>query len=229
MNLDKYGLPIQLDGDAMDQLNRVGMILTANGFSQTLSEFNTLIINCFNGLYVGLKVDLGVYVRHTHGDPQNVSADQLIPVITAWLAMGDRFQVYFMFEQMVKRAGFAQNVRDGLGSNKRQIPDFMFFRTAPLFTRATSTPCSLRYLADLYLLVLVMSDLIYKRFGKDPADVNCTLVTLLTCERLHPTFISRWCWRKWLEHGNVKARLTRYHRAESGGNFEIAKMYEVFL
>jgi hypothetical protein len=219
MNLDKYGLPIQSDGDGNDQLNRVGMIICANLMKGVYPG------TWFHKLWTFLHVGNGIFKRHTEGDPRNVSADQLIPIACASLLGDVRSNLELMERAMFKRWGFAQNVVDGLnGDNtKKKIPDLMILRAMPIFSRHRKS----RYLWDLYLIVMLISDWIYMKTNKDPADVNCTLATFATCSKINPTPISAFVWKVWPKIRDVNQAMARYHRTEAGGNPEIAEIWKL--
>jgi hypothetical protein len=161
MNLDKDGLPVQLDGDANDQLNRLGMIIVASYVERDFSQ-NHYLLNCFHAITTFLQPSPGIYLRHRYGNQRNVSADQLLPILCVWTMGCHKIQKKRMLVSMLKRFGFAQNIVDGLnGDNeKRKIPDFMLFRAMPLFARSFRS-AKWRHLWDLYLPIMVISDLIY--------------------------------------------------------------------
>lgn len=235
MHLDEFGLPMQADRDRNDQLNRVGLILLAKTFTKPEVTFaiNALHYTCWKAVVSWLQPKPGVYTRYKGSDPNNVSADQLIPVLCYWVAVGfEKQQIKDMYLAMLSRFGFAQNIYDGLDGkqNKWKVPDLMVFRAMPLFSRGLSNAFGVsRYLWDLYLVAMLIWDLLYMKFGKDPCDVNCTLTTFLTCIKVKPTFISVSVWNLWLLYGNPYERLKRYHRADALGNPEIAEMYKEFL
>jgi hypothetical protein len=225
MNVDDFDLPVTInpDGseDARDQLNRVGMISCAQYGKPDASYHFPL------SLMLEFQPDPGIYTRSIGSNPNNVSADQLIPVLCYWVLSNNKFQASMMFRAMMRRFGFAQNTHDGLSSvDRKQIPDFMALRAAPLFARWST----LRHLWDLYLYALLIGDWAYLKTNKDPVDINCTLVTFLTCVKINPTPISKSVARLWPKlRPNIYADLCRYHRAESGGNPEIAEMYKQII
>jgi hypothetical protein len=97
-------------------------------------------------------------------------------------------------------------------------------RILPLTLRAMRKPIPfINSFGDIFLISLMLSDLFYYRTDKDPADCNNTFITLLTCSKVQPTVLSKWVWNTWRKYGAFEARLRRYHRAESGGNPEIAE------
>lgn len=233
MNLDKNGLPVQANGDANDQLQRVGMIDVAATFEGAVPR--TLYTNEIAGaLYMhsepSLQPEPGVYIRHVGGQTNNVSADQLIAALCSHLTWEEHADAVIMLARCLGRLGFAQNYRDGLGSNKLQVPDFMLLRAAPLFARAASWLRPLAYLADLYLFALVIGDWVYLKVGKDPVDVNNTLLTLAVCHERMPTPLSRlacWLWPRLRK--DIYGALARYHRKEAGGNEEIAELFKPII
>ncbi len=229
MNLDQDGLPIQSDGDNRDQLQRVGMIVTAGELQGLNGAIDTVFLMSFAHLFaIGrdcLQISPGLFVRFIGGNPNNVSADQLISAIAAHVVSPlDRPQLLAIFGRMVKRLGFAQNTIDGLNDNAGQkLPDFLFFRAMPLFVRASWLTWILAWVFDWYLIVLVIGDWIYFKTEPDPVDINNTLLTLAVCRLRKPTLISclaAWAWPRL--RPEIMPALRRYHRAETGGNPEIA-------
>jgi hypothetical protein len=144
-------------------------------------------------------------------------------VACAWQLMDNQKELRKMYRKMIERFGFAQNVVDGLNGDHvtKKIPDFMFLRAAPIFFRRSA----FRYLADLYLIVLVLGDYLYQKTDKDPADINVTACTFLVALRVDSTFIGQFAWRLWrfLRPG-LEYWIARYHRRESGGNPEVGDL-----
>jgi hypothetical protein len=184
---------------------------------------------CEHALWFTLQVQPGIYVRWTKGDPRDVSADQLISPLAAWTALESADQIRALFLATLRRFGFAQNRVDGLSGDRttKKIPDFMALRAAPLFARSKWWLYPVANFADLYLIVLVLGDGVYRLVGKDPVDINNTLMTLATCRAKRPTPVSvfaAWLWPK--VRPEIQKDLERYHRAEAGGNPEIASYWK---
>jgi hypothetical protein len=218
MNLDFNGLPVQSNGDALDQLNRCGLIVCASLIN---NKGDDLALDCSKAIRHLLQISPGVYVRCIGSNANNVSADQLIPLY-CYKALGGPIKIKHLF--------FAQNTHD-FDPNKPgwKFPDFMLFRALPLWCRSNSFSW-LRYLADVYLYVLVLGDYVYLKTDKEPYYINCTMLTLLTCNDVKPTLLSLSAWKLWRYlRPNTFLYLRLYHRAESGGNPEIADMYAEFL
>lgn len=127
MNLDRNGLPVQSDGDALDQLNRVG-ILALNDVSWRKKL-----------AWLEMDQSRGVYTRYVNSNPNNVSGDQLVPVFAAAM-FTDTPDMLFLVKQLAKRLGFAQNTHDTDGSRKL-VPDFMLHRVLPFIARAYPPVC----------------------------------------------------------------------------------------
>ncbi len=275
MHVDSYGLPVQADGDANDQLQRCGMIMAAHCLRNDFYEIEQWEVNCLVALDSGVfEHSPGVYVRHVGGDTNNVSADQLIAALAAHVAAGNIGQISAMFKACIKRFGFAQNVKDGLDAknHRSKLPDFLFVRGLPLFTRAHWLLYPVSLLSDLLLVLQALaavgpvfpdgSFLPHKR-GPDDVDHNNTILTLAVCSHIRPTPLS-WLARKLFgkfcpnnrgtalrEKMDMPERLVKvfgpcndyevvtcnkfhpvygslrhYHRAEAGGNPEIAEMWK---
>jgi hypothetical protein len=229
MNLDKDGLPIQADGDAKDQLHRIGMILIGYMVTRKPIAPPQNMLKMFYALTGILQPSPGVFIRHKGSTPDDVSCDQLIGALCGLISIGARASAKAMFLQMIRRFGFAQNIVDGLNgdSTTKKIPDFMLFRAMPLFCRFSSWAYPFAIIFDAYLLALVIGDYIYLHTDKDPADVNNTLMTVAVCSAIMPTpfsALAKWLWPKLCP--GIYQRLERYHRAEALGNPEIAELWK---
>ena len=261
MHLDKYGLPVQADGDANDQLQRVSMIYVAH----CLGAQELWDVPVAHALAELLQPSPGVFVRHVGGNPNNVSADQLIAALCAFVVVDSKTMISRMFTAMCKRLGFAQNYKDGLdgSDSKTKLPDFMLFRALPLFARVSRWLYPLAIVLDIFLIGLSLSaigpvlrdgSLIPRRRGPDDVDHNNTILTLAVCSKRMPTplsFLARKLFTKFCpwnfgceglveretdtaivfkEDENayhpVYGSLRYYHRAESGGNPEIAELWK---
>lgn len=229
MFVDQFGLPTQENGDANDQLQRVGMILVANDIGSPPS-LPGLAFSCFIGMQKNLQPKPGTFRRHTTANPNNCSADQIVSALCALLVTDSNYCLRLAMVNCIKRLGFAQNYMDGLNDSKwPKIPDFMWFRAAPIFMRTFNIKW-LHYFADLYLIVLVLGDWLYLKTDKDPADINNTLLTLATCLHVKPTAISRYAARLWPKlRKDISFWLQRYHRRSAGGNPEIAYQWEPII
>jgi hypothetical protein len=241
MHLDQYGLPCQADGNCEDQLNRVGLISVAcvlNYFKKV--EVTELDARCDDAIShpMGLLMaDPGVYKRHANGTPNDVTCDQLVPVIAYHTIHGDE-NLGLMFKAMVKRFGFAQNFHKNGEPQTHTIPDFMLLRTLPLFARKSKWMYPIALVSDVYTLIQVISCCLKARNDMDAVDDNNLIVTLLATVTVFPTFMSKFAafvYKKYRptnygvtmlgETSNVQGAMTWYHRSESGGNPEIAEMY----
>ncbi len=261
MNLDKYGLPVQADGDANDQLQRIGMILTAAAIIDKDELANRLEVTCIRAIQIDMEIlqpSPGIFLRHVNGDPKTVSADQLIAILGFFTMSGVIFYIWPMFKQMMKRFGFAQNTKDGLdgkgNEGKTKMPDFMLIRALPLFLRAHWCLYPILLLSDALLVLSALSAVgpVWKDGGgfktrsPDDVDDNNTILTLSVCRVRFPTplvLFAVWIFAKlrpW-NHGcvgraeeafplysykPVYGALRWYHRAEAGGNPEIAEMWK---
>jgi hypothetical protein len=227
MNVDENGLPIQSDGDKNDQLNRLGYIAAVSALTPREQYCQVSPSIALWGMSSLLQISPGVFTRYHGGDPNDVSADQLIPVLCGFTAWSYKKNIRRMFISMMKRFGFAQNTVDGLNGDykTKKLPDFMFFRAMPLFCRASWWTYPLAWIFDLYLFVLALGDYYYLKTDKDPADVNNTFLTISVCALIKPTLWSILAKELWLRLcPNIYERLQRYHRAESGGNPDLAEI-----
>jgi hypothetical protein len=204
---------------------------------------------CLKGINETLQAKPGVYMRHQHGDPANVSADQLVSACAAHVAEGNTKQVLLLAARCIARLGFAQNYKDGLDASKTRwkLPDFMALRALPLFMRAHVLLYPAAVIADVLLLLLSISavgpvwrdDTGFSKRGPDDCDHNVSVLTLAVCRHRMPTPLSwlackifaKYCPEtygtiKLGEPNRVQGALAWYHRAESGGNPEIAEMWK---
>jgi hypothetical protein len=231
MNLDKYGLPVQSNADPLDQLQRTGMILLAcaiRGIQAPIEEHK---------LWTNLEAYPGVYKRWTEGKTNDVSADQLISAMCYYAYAGHLNRLEDMYKAMMLRHGFAQNVIDGIGTQKPIWPDLMILRAMPLMH--TALPSKYSVLWQLYLIPLAVGAVIYGMLDPDNVDDNNTTMTLETCARKNPTLLARLS--KWIYYrfrpknlgsetyglSNVSGALAWYHRPDPGsnGNPEIAALW----
>ena len=193
MHLDSHGLPVQSNGDPNDQLQRCGMVvvgadLEGNVYAVPLDT----VFDCKHAVEELLQPKPGTYVRYVGGDPNTVSADQLIGALAAHVSLKNTKQVGRMFLAMCRRLGFAQNTKDGLDASntKTKLPDFMLLRALPLFARAHWLLYPAALLADLLLIALALSAvgpvfpdgaILPRRRGPDDVDDNNTVLTLAVC------------------------------------------------
>lgn len=218
MFTDANGLPVNSDGDARDQLNRVGLVMTAAHLNDKFpwADYERLYSDCCRAITGPLQPRPGIYVRSVGADANNVSADQLLPVLCAWVALGEWRQVAWLFVRMVARLGFAQNVRDGLnstfvsgnvesmqagGPNERlprekwKLPDFMLLRALPLFARISPVLYPLALVSDLLLVFAALvacgpvwrDDTGLTKRGPEDVDDGVLICTLAVCRAVRPT------------------------------------------
>lgn len=266
MNVDNYLLPQQANGDRNDQLQRCGMLAVAAQLNPEIDHNLANIISASTtALYREdrLQPKSGVFVRYTGGDPDNVSADQLIAALCAFVQRLNKEEIRNLFVAMAKRFGFAQNKKDGLNADTRtKIPDFMALRALPLFFRYSKFLYPLTYVVDVLLVIGALlavgpvfhdNKLLPSRRSPDDVDDNNTFLTLLVCRTRMPTLLSMlavkiyaklrpWNYGCREETVVVKDKATMmvtnnsrykpvygalrwYHRAESGGNPEVAEVF----
>lgn len=246
MNLDQYGLPVQANGDANDQLQRVGMILTAAAILDEDMDISKLEHDCLNAISSPnlLQPSPGVFVRHPGGDPQTTSGDQLISALASFIAIGSGGHAFDMFKTCIQRFGFAQNTKDGLNdSTQTKTPDFFIIRALPLFLRMSPVLYPIAFFADALLVVSALlavgpvwrDEGGFKARSPDDVDDNSIILTLGTCRSRYPTLFSYLAIKLYskLRPQNLGNEINRpygalkwYHRAGSGGNPEIAEMWK---
>lgn len=244
MHLDRYGLPCQADGNCADQLNRVGLILVAEHEKRWHkgADLNVLYMYCLVRATDCAALGQGTYTRFIGSTPDDVTCDQLVPTICAWVMRGNDIALGLMFMAMVRRFGFAQNVHKQGEPNTKTIPDFMVARTMPIFIRYSKWLYPLALVFDLYLIVMALSLIIQASRDPDAVDDNNTLVTLYTCKVRHPTFVSRlaaYLYKRFRptnlgvtkldEKNHIQGAMAWYHRADNGGNPEIAEMFRPII
>lgn len=248
MNLDKYGLPVQADGDANDQLQRASILVSA------LLAFDDPPINdctktellCGKALSPegALQPILGLWARYTNAPLYSTSADQIVAALAAHVVAKSTKTILTTFGYTMLRFGFAQNYRNTLNGTKAlQIPDFMLLRAAPLFARAHKILYPIALITDVLLLLAAAASVgpVWKDgkgFAKrsmDDVDDNVIVLTLIACNAAMPTLFSRLAAKIYAKYrpsnfGNVGTgihpvigAMVWYHRAESGGNPEIAQ------
>lgn len=243
MHTDEYGLPMQADGDRQDQLNRVGLLLTALWLSPIKG---TNGLRLLGGLFNLLQPRRGVYTRFTGSPENNVTADQLLPVLACYISARNKRGALWMLFRLLCRLGFAQNTRK-IEGGKWKLPDFMLLRALPLLCRIHWVTYPLALIADLYLLVTALAcrlpvwrddSLLPVKRSPDDVDDNNAICTFVTCRKILPTPVSIVAARLYgalrpVNYGvtklgaenNIIGALRWYHRAESGGNPEVAEVY----
>lgn len=189
-------------------------------------------------------------------NPDTTSRDQLIPVIAYCAAYEDHERLWRLFKAVVQRGFFAQNfVENGPGKTKRKLPDTMlthlslFIRaggkwTAPLYPLLLMTD-SVRLAGTLLnLLPIHISDggkrIRFKR--RSDVDDNNRIIGHILAAEFKPTAVSWvdrmiYSWTRPKNFGNtvmgeanpVMGSLVWYHRAEEGGNPEIAELYRPLI
>lgn len=247
MHVDQYGLPVQADGDKQDQLNRVGLVLLAHHLLK-----KPILGTEFEGCWLNehrLEPARGIYTRYVGSPDWNVSCDQLIPILCYRLASRDRVGLIDAFMAMLGRLGFSQNYRTLDG--KLKIPDLMAFRTLPIFCRIHWCLYPLICLVDVLLLVFALGSNLPvwpddsfrpRSRSQDDVDDNNLIATLWTAREILPTPLSIgaiWIYTRirplnygvtlLKKTGNVNGAMHWYHRSESGGNPEIATLWEPLI
>lgn len=246
MHLDCNDLPMQSDGDRQDQLQRVGMILVARLFQSHKHVWIQILVR---RNWAQLVYSRGIYVRHVGGSPHNVSCDQLLPVfgfltISKFVNSTHRLYLNDIIKKMFLRLGFAQNFETIEG--KPKVPDFMFIRVLPFLVRYHPILYPLAFVFDLLLIPMALASclpvwaddsILPRKRSLDDVDHNNLIITLLICRRYLTTPLSMLAY--WLmfkvmptNYGvtklgakdPVRGSLMWYHRAESGGNPEVAEM-----
>lgn len=216
MNLDKYGLPVQSDGDAADQLQRVGMI----GVGVALGEYLPVVVPCTKALDLMLQPRLGRYSRFVGATIDDVTGDQLIPVMAFWVLTSNILSLLRM------KWVLAQNTRKQGELDVRTFPDFILLRALPFILRVHILLYPIVYVADLLLVGAALAFVLQNR-GFDDVDDNNLVITLVTCRARMPTVVSLLAARLYrkLRAYSPEYALRRYHRAESGGNPEIGEQW----
>lgn len=217
MNLDKYGLPVQDNGDAADQLQRVGMVAVG----QKLTSEQLVNTDLEYALRWMLQKNTGEYRRYYETSvTDDVTGDQLIPVMAYWSLCKERKELRDM------RWIFAQNVRKQGEPNVKTFPDFILFRTLPLIIRGYNIPIIVHYIIDVLLILAVICYNIFNR-GLDDVDDNNLVITLAVCRVSHPTLFSYIASKlyTYTRAYSPEYAMRRYHRAEAGGNPEIGEQW----
>lgn len=264
MFLDGNGLPVQQDGDANDQLQRCAMIvagvyLDKSDFARNVKVTGLVLPGrCVNALEKELQPRPGIYNRYPGGDERNVSGDQLISALAAWIALRDFAQAGWLTLRILLRGGFAQNTRDMYGRTDWKLPDYIFIRSLPLMCRVHWALYPLALVFDVLLVLSALAvalpvwrdDKGFTKRTPDDVDQNVSVMTFAVCRAVMPTPFSMlasklfsklmpWnygCMKPDTSMGlqnvyfenfypPVYGALRWYHRAESGGNPEIAELW----
>ena len=261
MHIDAFGLITQANGDGGDTCHREGMYafgvwLNEQVLNITQPKSRSLRTQQIFDL---LEIKPGIYVRHPdpskwYADPSTTSRDQLMGVVAACAATGDRGRLWRLFKAVMRRGGFAQNTKRNWGEVGWKIPDPMFF-TFGLFIRAGCLGWfyPLLLIHDLFDLVGTLTQILLPRWDEnrrrlvrrcmDDVDDNNTVISVLLAVAILPTPLS-WVNRKLYarfrpmnfgctelgETNRVQGALSWYHReGESGGNPEMAELYRAAI
>jgi hypothetical protein len=189
-------------------------------------------------------------------NPDTTSRDQIVPLIAYCGAYEDYSRLWRLFKAVAFRGMFAQNILPiGGDPNATKVPDTLighlglFIRaggywTAPLYPLLFVTD-SLDLLSTFFeLLPLHWEERTKSLRGRELRDVddNNAIIAHLLAARFKPTVIS-WFNRQVYaltrpvnlgntilgESNNVMGALAWYHRAEGGGNPEIAELYRPII
>jgi len=189
-------------------------------------------------------------------NPDTTSRDQLLPVIAYCAAYEDYDRLWRLFKAVSKRGFFAQNyVENGPGKTRRKMPDTMlthlsfFIRaggpwTIPLYPVLLLTD-SVRLAGTLLNLVPIHISDGGKRIRikrRSDVDDNNRIIGHILAAEFKPTPVSWldrmiYSWTRPKNLGNtlmgeanpVMGALVWYHRAEDGGNPEIAELYRPLI
>lgn len=236
MHLDEYGLIVQADGDGGDTAQRMGMY----GFALALTGEVPSNNFSFSRALRSLEIEPGVCVRHPfqtdfRSDPKHFSRDQQDPLIIAAGAWENRSFVKRMFVSQIKRLFTYQNKDIGGPA------------TAGIYIRALNAwyLWPLLLLCDLQLLFNAFAIWYRSRNNPDYVDDNNHIMRLAQAQYDLPTpvsFAARKLYRRIRPinfgcvmihpgeyHHPVYGALWWYHRADNGGNPEIAELYRPII
>lgn len=134
MHLDENRLPVTINEDGTadknDQLQRVAMCYLACGTKMPWGD------NLFPGeISRGFEREPGIYTRYPFGPTNDVSGDQLISILAAYVGQKDWPLASRLAWAIVRRGGFAQNTHDMYSRTGVKRPDFILFRALPLIAR----------------------------------------------------------------------------------------------
>jgi hypothetical protein len=222
MNIDKYGLIVQSDGDGGDTAARMGQWLFVN-HTET-SESNLILAQA---MWWHLQPSVGIWIRHPmYPDTSDCSRDQMDPIIMTLGANNLGQALRDTFKAHIKRGFFYQN---------KDVPMLV---TPCLYIRAFKTRWLYPVLCvlDIGFCFAWIENLL--RRNPDDVDDNNNIMRMLQAAQVMPTPLS-WIGRKLYvltrkpnlgnsvlgERSAVMGALKWYHRPESGGNPEIAEAY----
>jgi hypothetical protein len=150
VNLDENGLPVTINHDGVrdknDQLQRVAAL-----FQSYWPKIDAWTISRY------FTVSPGIYIRFPGSTPDDVSGDQLLSILAAWISRGELKFAKELTWQILKRGGFAQNKFDMYGRTQKKQADFILWRGLPLFWRVHSLYSVLRGFLLLGVLFLCVS------------------------------------------------------------------------
>lgn len=194
--------------------------------------------------------------KQWYSNPNTTSRDQLVPVFAYCAAHEDYPRLGRLFWASLKRGFFAQNtIRAGANQNERKVPDTLlghlslFIRaggywTAPFYpwllvTDSVSLAGTLLQQIPIHY-VTASGKLRFKELRD--VDDNNSIIQMLVAAHFKPTPISWlnrqvYAYTRRPNYGNtvlgernpVMGALAWYHRAEAGGNPEMAELYRPLI
>lgn len=229
MHLDEHGLIVQSNGDAGDTAQRTGMYYSAVESADRNSDWYWEVREALDLL----EIDLGRFARHPdqwpHCDPERLSRDNNDPLIILMGEYGDFVRLERHYRAHKSRWFRYQN-----------LTDYPQLHTPSMWIRAKRNGGK-RWLLpalDLGLLLASITKVISKRVNMDHVDDNNHIMRLIQSARIMDTptaKLARYVYRKFRpkNFGNtvlgetcpVMGSLCWYHRAEAGGNPEVAEAY----
>lgn len=218
MNVDVYGLPVQANGDAQDQLQRTAMIAVG----QLINSHVAMIIPdpiLYAGLVTMLQKHPGVYSRYVNGPPNTATGDQLIPVAAYWMLTRNNHELHAMNHV------FAQNTVS-IFTREATFPDFILFRMLPFLMRAHWALYPFTVITDILLILAVLTRI--RQGSMADTDDNNTIITVAACKDTMPTPLSLLAaklYKKYRKAPGLVGALRDYHAVSTGGNPEIAELW----
>jgi hypothetical protein len=224
MNIDAHGFIVQADGDGGDTAQRMGMywagfLLNAARVTTTLPKLPTLTLD-----------KLSSYMRHGfvrhpfqdgfRSDPAHFSRDQQDPLVVMMGLLDIDDYLRWTLKNQLKRSGRYQN-RDWANLN-----------TVSLYIRAFKARhlWPLLLVTDLGLIVSGISHWVKRKRDPIHTDINNHVIRLAQAQAILPTLTS-WLARKLFKRlwPDMNEALAFYHRAENGGNPEMAELYRPII
>lgn len=233
MYKDEHDLIVQSNGDGGDTAQREGMFACAVESIDRTGKWYSRVRYVLNVL----ELKPGYFARHPKQEPHcqinRLSRDNNDPLIILMGEAGDIVRLERHYKEHKRRWFRYQN-----------LTDYPQLHTPSMWIRARRDASKkwLLPLFDIGLLIASVAKVLSKRVNPDHVDDNNHIMRLIQAARVMDTCVARFArfvYRRFRPRnlGNtiggeecpIMGALVHYHRAEAGGNPEVAEAYRPLI